>query len=159
MYVSFFLQTTSEVPGVIEITLVDVLDMKLVVELTNKEVVTLTQQSLRILQEDIDFIRWHRFELPSFWDESVVSGILIGIDHYWDIIYQEVTIFLPSGIVLGHTRFGSHLGFSALLPESQAPPRHSHHRRSTTKTKSSNFGRRMTRNSRQTHFRNRQQVG
>ncbi|VDP18228.1 unnamed protein product [Heligmosomoides polygyrus] len=106
-YVIFGGETTSEVSGVTEITLVDSLDKELTVELTTKEVITLAQQPPRLPQEGLDFIHDHGFTAPLCQNDSVVPDILIGIDHYWDVISPEAPICLPSGMVLSYTRFGT----------------------------------------------------
>uniref|UniRef100_A0A183GFI4 Integrase catalytic domain-containing protein n=1 Tax=Heligmosomoides polygyrus TaxID=6339 RepID=A0A183GFI4_HELPZ len=90
-----------------DIVLVDSLGKKLKLELITKEVVTLAQRPPRLHQEDVDFIRHHGFELPLCREDNIVPDILIGIDHYWDIICPEAPICLPTGMVLCHTCFGT----------------------------------------------------
>ncbi|VDO29499.1 unnamed protein product [Heligmosomoides polygyrus] len=90
-----------------DVVLVDSLGKKLKLELITKEVVTLAQRPPRLHEEDVDFIRHHGFELPLCREDSIVPDILIGIDHYWDIICPEAPICLPTGMVLCHTRFGT----------------------------------------------------
>ncbi|VDP01657.1 unnamed protein product [Heligmosomoides polygyrus] len=77
-------------------------DHKLKLELISKEVVTLAQRPPRLHQEDVDFIRHHGFDLPLRREDTIVLDILIGIDHYWDIICPEAPICLPTGMVLCH---------------------------------------------------------
>lgn len=99
--------TTTEFSGITEVTLVDSFDKELVVELITKKVITLVQRPPRLRQDDLDFIRHLGLSSPSYQDKCVVPDILIGIDHYWDIISPEAPLCLPSGMVLCHTRFGT----------------------------------------------------
>ncbi|VDO07429.1 unnamed protein product, partial [Haemonchus placei] len=106
-FIAFGGQPTTEISGIAQLTLIDLLNKELVVELTTKEIVTVAQFPPRLSSEDVNFIKDHGFSMPLCQSQSVVPDVLIGIDHFWDVLSPEPPICLPSGMVLCHTRFGT----------------------------------------------------
>ncbi|KAK5969027.1 hypothetical protein GCK32_004857 [Trichostrongylus colubriformis] len=106
-FVTFGGHPTTEVSGTAQLTLIDLQGEQFTLELTTKQTITLPQFPPRLSSEDVEFIQHHELPLPLCSSKSAVPDILIGIDHYWDILSSEFPICLSSGIVLCHTRLGA----------------------------------------------------
>ncbi|KAK5969552.1 hypothetical protein GCK32_011694 [Trichostrongylus colubriformis] len=97
-FITFGGHPTTEVSGTAQLTLIDLLGEQFTLELTTKQTITLPQYPPRLSFEDVEFIQNHGLPLPLCSSKSVVPDILIGIDHYWDILSSESPICLPSGM-------------------------------------------------------------
>ncbi|KAK5982842.1 hypothetical protein GCK32_017057 [Trichostrongylus colubriformis] len=137
-FVIFGGHETTEMTGIVEVTLVDSQNDKLTLQLTLKDTITLPQVPPRLPEVDIDFIKTNGLQLPSNnTSHPVTPNILIGINNYWDIFTQEPPLCLPSGMVLTHTRFGTvvsgSLVFCAGYRKAQKPTQYTRHRTQTKK--------------------------
>ncbi|CAJ0606291.1 unnamed protein product [Cylicocyclus nassatus] len=109
---------TTEVSGKADLTLIDLFDKQLTVFVRTKDKLTSPTTSPGLPKEDIDFIRQFGFDLPTYHEDASVNvDILIGIDHFWDIITQGSSVCLPSGLVLTHTRFGTVVSGSSFFSQ------------------------------------------
>ncbi|KAK6731725.1 hypothetical protein RB195_007910 [Necator americanus] len=106
--VTFGGSRTTEVLGTVEVTFVDLLDKRLTILLRTKDRLTSSHRSPQLSPEDIKFINDLGFDKPVCCTSTFVEpDVLIGIDYLWEIVTQEASVCLPSGLVLTHTRFGT----------------------------------------------------
>uniref|UniRef100_A0A7I5E995 DUF1758 domain-containing protein n=1 Tax=Haemonchus contortus TaxID=6289 RepID=A0A7I5E995_HAECO len=89
-FIAFGGQPTTEISGIAQLTLIDLLDKELVVELTTKEIVTVAQFPPRLSSEDVSFIKDHGFSMPLCQSQSVVPDVLIVNRHEDDVAIQRL---------------------------------------------------------------------
>ncbi|EYC39802.1 hypothetical protein Y032_0640g1016 [Ancylostoma ceylanicum] len=98
---------STEPSGSAKATFKDLLGNPLTIHLRTKNVITAPHKTPQLSEADRCHIESKGFDMPTVpAGKNVTADILIGIDYFWDIVSQEQSTCLPSGLVLTHTRFG-----------------------------------------------------
>ncbi|ETN72822.1 hypothetical protein NECAME_04430 [Necator americanus] len=139
--VTFGGSRTTEVLGTAEVTFVDLLDKRLTILLRTKDRLTSSHRSPQLSPEDIKFMEDLGFDKPVCCTSTFVEpDVLIGIDYLWEIVTQEASVCLPSGLVLTHTRFGTVVSGTSFFHKDRPephPPEHISSLKKETKMKTS----------------------
>ncbi|VDL82387.1 unnamed protein product [Nippostrongylus brasiliensis] len=98
-FVTFGGNSVTELSGTVHVHLIDANGQFVALKLLNKDVITLAQAPPRLTKQDIDFIHAQGLQLPTIQEDLVTPNILIGMDHYWDILSSEPPVCLPSGML------------------------------------------------------------
>ncbi|EYC41341.1 hypothetical protein Y032_0573g167 [Ancylostoma ceylanicum] len=99
---------TTEVSGTFRVTFEDHCGNPLAVLLKIRNCLFNSIRSPQLSSQDTEFIQDFGFDLPFYHiAATVVPDVLIGIDYFWNIVTQEASVCLPSGLVFTHTRFGT----------------------------------------------------
>ncbi|VDL85382.1 unnamed protein product [Nippostrongylus brasiliensis] len=99
-FVTFGGNSVTELSGTVHVHLIDADGQFVALKLLNKDVITLAQIPPRLTKQDIDFIHAQGLQLPTIQEDLVTPNILIGMDHYWDILSSEPPVCLPSGMLV-----------------------------------------------------------
>ncbi|KHJ86635.1 hypothetical protein OESDEN_13606 [Oesophagostomum dentatum] len=105
--ITFGGQKNTEQSGSAKATLKDLLNKPLNIILHTKSTLTTLHRIPPLTKEDRSFVCSRGIDPSTIVsNKTTQADILIGIDYFWDIVSQEQSICLPSGLVLTHTRFG-----------------------------------------------------
>ncbi|EYC02241.1 hypothetical protein Y032_0101g3387 [Ancylostoma ceylanicum] len=120
--VTFGGNSTTESSGTVRVTFEDLYGDPFTVSLNTKSCLTSSSRLPQLSSQDTKFIRDSGFDLPFYHAAgSVVPDVLIGIDYFWNIVTQEASVCLPSGLVLTHTRFGTVVSGTSFVSQGITP--------------------------------------
>ncbi|KAL6742509.1 hypothetical protein Aduo_015653 [Ancylostoma duodenale] len=95
--VSFGGHKVTEETGLVEVELFDNSDESFAVTLNVKGVVAAPRKAQQLHPEDLDTLRSNRIDPDSLLvTQTVEPDILLGIDYFWEVLYREPPVVLPS---------------------------------------------------------------
>ncbi|KHJ96849.1 zinc knuckle [Oesophagostomum dentatum] len=98
---------TTIVSGIVDVELLDSSNRPLTARLNTRDIVASPRHPLQLYPDDLAALHAAHIDPDSLHvSQFVQPDILLGINYYWQVMFEEPPIVLPSGLVLAHTRFG-----------------------------------------------------
>ncbi|EYC18142.1 hypothetical protein Y032_0028g1698 [Ancylostoma ceylanicum] len=92
---------------IVNVKLFDHTDQPFTATLYVKDVVAAPRQAQQLHPEDLSALNARRIDPDSLLvTQTVEPDILLGINYYWKVMFDDPPVVLPSGLVLSHTRSG-----------------------------------------------------